>query len=146
MKVVKMNEREKLVAPCGIDCGVCEFYLSKDNEQIMEYLVSKGIPKAILPCKGCRNMDGKCPIMKTACETYICTQSKEVEFCSDCRDFPCSMLTPSADKAATLPHNLKVFNLCTIKRDGLDDFIGQSGKIKLSYFKGKMVIGKGPVL
>ncbi len=141
-----MNEREKLVAPCGIDCGTCEFYLSKHNEQILEYLVSKGIPKHILPCEGCRSMEGKCPIMPSDCDTYTCAKTKGVAFCSDCKDFPCSMLAPAADRANTLPHNLKVYNLCTIKRDGLDSFIGQSAKIKLSYFKGKMVIGKGPIL
>lgn len=141
-----MNEREKLVAPCGIDCGTCEFYLSKHNEQILEYLVSKGIPKNILPCNGCRNIDGKCPIMPTDCATYSCTKSNGVDFCSDCKEFPCSMLAPAADRANTLPHNLKVFNLCIIKRDGLESFINQSGKIKLSYFNGKMVVGKGPEL
>ena len=141
-----MNEREKLVAPCGLDCGSCEFYLSKHNNDILEYLVSKGIPKAILPCNGCRNIDGKCPIVQTDCATYNCAKSKSVEFCFDCNEFPCSMLNPTADRANILPHNLKVFNLCTIKRAGLDNFISQSGKIKLSYYKGKMVIGKGPVL
>ncbi|PKP39297.1 MAG: hypothetical protein CVT98_02335 [Bacteroidetes bacterium HGW-Bacteroidetes-15] len=141
-----MNEREKLVAPCGIDCGTCEFYLSKHNEQILEYLVSKGIPKNILPCKGCRNIDGKCPIMTANCDTYTCTKSKGVDFCSNCSDFPCSMLAPAADRANTLPHNLKIYNLCTIKRDGLESFLSQSGKIKLTYFKGKMVIGKGPII
>lgn len=141
-----MNERDKLVAPCGIDCGTCEFYLSKHNEQILEYLVSKGIPNHILPCEGCRSIEGKCPIMPSDCETYTCAKIKGVAFCSDCKDFPCSMLAPAADRAITLPHNLKVFNLCTIKRDGLESFIDQSGKIKRSYFKGKMEIGKGPVL
>lgn len=141
-----MNEREKLVAPCGIDCGTCEFYLSKHNEQILEYLISKGIPKNILPCNGCRNIDGKCPIMPAKCDTYSCAKSKGVDFCSDCSHFPCNMLAPSADRANILPHNLKVFNLCTIKKDGLESFLNQSGKIKLTYFKGKMVIGKGPIL
>ncbi len=146
MKGEKMNEQEKLVAPCGLDCGNCEFYLSKNNKDILDYLVSKGIPKDILPCNGCRNIEGKCPIVQSDCATYNCTKSKDVEFCFDCNEFPCSMLNPTADRANVLPHNLKIFNLCTIKRVGLNDFIAQSGKIKLSYYKGKMVIGKGPVL
>lgn len=141
-----MNEREKLVAPCGIDCGICELYLSKHSKDILEYLVSKGIPKEILPCGGCRNIDGKCPIVQTECATYKCAKSKDAVFCSDCKEFPCNMLNPCADRANTLPHNLKVFNLCTIKRDGLENFINQSDKIKLLYYKGKMVIGKGPMI
>ena len=37
------NERINLVAPCGIDCGTCELYLCKENQQLFEYLVGKGI-------------------------------------------------------------------------------------------------------
>ena len=48
-----MNERMKLVAPCGIDCGICEMYTCKDNPQMLEYFISKGYPKEALPCKGC---------------------------------------------------------------------------------------------
>ena len=42
-KESKMKDRLNLVAPCGIDCGICELYLSRDNQQIREALISKGI-------------------------------------------------------------------------------------------------------
>jgi hypothetical protein len=138
------NELPSLVAPCGIYCGTCELYLCKDNQQLFEYLVSRGIPKEKLPCTGCRDIKGNCPVIGSKCATYVCVTEKNVDFCFNCRDFPCSKLNPSADRADVLPHNLKVFNLCTIQRDGVEGFIEISTEIKNKYYKGKMKIGKGP--
>ncbi len=139
-----MEERIKLVAKCGIDCGVCEMYMCRDNQELMDYLVSAGIPKEILPCEGCIPGGGRCPVLKGRCATYECADKKGVSYCCDCEDFPCMKLAPSSDRAGKLPHNTKVFNLCTIKRDGIEEFIQKSMEIKHLYFKGKMEIGAGP--
>lgn len=138
------NERINLVAPCGIDCGTCELHLCKDNQELFAYLVAKGIPEEKLPCDGCRNIKGNCPVIGSKCATYACVTEKNVEFCTECGDYPCSKLQPSADRADVLPHNLKVFNLCTIQREGVEGFIELSREIKTKYYKGKMEIGKGP--
>ena len=69
-----------------------------------------------------------------------------VASCSECSDFPCTRLCPSANRADVLPHNLKVFNLCTIKRVGVEGFVKISGDVERRYFKGTMEIGKGPRL
>jgi hypothetical protein len=140
------NERIDLVAPCGIDCGTCELNMCKDNPQLLSYSVSRGIPEEKLPCEGCRTVKGDCPVISDKCESYICITQKKVDFCFECGDFPCSKLNPSADRADILPHNLKVFNLCTIKRIGVESFIRESSQIKQKYFKGKMQIGRGPRL
>ena len=138
------KERINLVAPCGIDCGTCELNLCKDNEQLFNYLVSKGIPKEKLPCEGCRNVTGDCPVIGEKCETYVCATNRKAKFCFECDDFPCGKLNPAADRAEMLPHNTKVFNLCKIERCGVEAFINASSEIKERYYKGKMEIGKGP--
>lgn len=138
------KERIDLVAPCGIDCGTCELNICRDNPQLFSNLVSRGIPKEKIPCDGCRTVKGNCPVIPEKCETYNCVSGKKVDFCFDCSDFPCNMLQPSADRANILPHNLKVFNLCKIKSKGVEGFIKESSEIKLKYYKGKMVVGKGP--
>lgn len=138
------EKRTRLVAPCGIDCGACELHLCKDHPQMMAYLVLKGVPQEKLPCSGCRDLKGMCPVIAAQCETYACAAGKNIHFCFRCEEFPCSKLNPSADRADVLPHNLKVFNLCTIQKDGLEGFINQSTEIKKRYYKGKMSIGKGP--
>ena len=137
------HEQQALVAPCGIDCGVCEFYLCQDNPQLRAYVVANGVPPDKLPCAGCRNIQGNCPALECACATYQCATERNVAFCFECSDFPCAKLNPAVDRA-TLPHNIKVFNLCVIQRKGVEGFLGQSADIKQKYYKGKMVVGEGP--
>lgn len=138
------NERLDLAAPCGIDCGICELYICKDNAQLLNMMVQKGIPKEKLPCPGCRPLKGKCPVLPGVCATYSCVTDKKAKFCFECAEFPCEKLQPSVDRADILPHNMKVFNLCTIKRCGIEKFVERSMDIKKRYYTGKMAIGKGP--
>lgn len=141
------EERESLVGPCGLDCAVCELYICGDDKNLYNYLVSSGIPKDKLPCPGCRAIQGKCPVIgETICETYSCSIDRNLKYCFECKDFPCSKLQPSADLANRLPHNMKVFNLCIIKNKGIDEYINQYPLIKEKYYKGKMKIGHGPEL
>jgi hypothetical protein len=138
------KERTDLVATCGIDCGTCELYRCKDDQQLFALMVSKGIPKNKLPCAGCRSIKGYCPVIGGQCATYVCAVAEGAEYCFQCKTFPCSKLNPSADRADVLPHNTKMFNLCTIKRDGVEGFVEKSFEIKKRYYKGKMAIGNGP--
>jgi len=141
-----MENRKRLVAPCGLDCGICELYLSRNNEQLMNTLITKGIPKEVLPCEGCRATEGDCPVIHEKCITFECTHEKKISFCSQCDDFPCMKLAPAADRADTLPHNTKLYNLCVIRSRGVEELIDRSLEIKQSYYRGKMEIGAGPKL
>ena len=136
----------KLVGPCGIYCGQCEAYMAGDNAAIMEYLLSKGFKKESLPCPGCRELKGNCPALKETCATYTCAAQHGVDLCYQCPDFPCDKLNPASDRANVLPHNLKVFNLSCIQHQGLDKWLERMPGIKQRYYKGKMIIGKGPQL
>ncbi len=138
------KERLGMVAPCGIDCGICELVICGDKPQMLEALVAHGIPREKLPCAGCRSVKGNCPVLGDTCETFVCVKEKDVEFCHQCAEFPCSRLSPSADRANVLPHNMKVFNLCTIRRLGVEGFVGQSTALMQTYYRGKMKVGKGP--
>jgi len=120
--------------------------MCKDDPGLMERLLSRGIPRERLPCPGCRSVSGACPVISARCETWSCVNDKKVEYCFQCGDFPCPKLNPSSDRAAVLPHNVKVFNLCTIKRTGAEGFVRESSLIQKRYFQGKMEIGKGPRL
>ena len=138
------TERAALVAPCGIDCGVCELYSCRNDARLFSALTLRGIPEDKIPCDGCRAVEGHCPVIKEQCETYTCAVEKKVEYCYECREFPCAKLQPSSKRADVLPHNMKVFNLCTMKRDGVEGFVNQSLTIKRRYYAGIMEIGKGP--
>jgi hypothetical protein len=134
----------KMTAACGISCANCECYTAKDNAQLMQYLIGRGIPAERLPCPGCRAVEGKCPVIGETCSTYVCSQQKGVDFCFECSDFPCDKLHPAADRANVLPHNLKVNNLCIIMNRGLTAFTEEAAAGKQKYYQGKMLVGRGP--
>ena len=74
---------------------------------------------------------------ETACETYACALSNNVEFCYECDDFPCLKLAPCADRAQELPHNTKVYNLVLMEKKGIDSFIEKYRERIRQYRRGK---------
>ncbi|NJK87241.1 MAG: DUF3795 domain-containing protein [Bacteroidales bacterium] len=83
------------------------------------------MPEEKYPCKGCRENNGYCPGLEILgidpnCRMFACIQSKKVEFCYECDEFPCERLQPVSDRAERVPHALKIFNLCMIKKHGLE--------------------------
>lgn len=138
-----MASRKEMIAPCGIDCSICELHLAGEDDTIKQYLLAKGVSESAIPCKGCIPNGGNCPLMTTTCSTFKCTQENEVRFCFECSSFPCTKLYPSSDRADVLPHNLKLLNQAIIQNQGIDTLICNSSFCKKVYFKGKMVIGRG---
>lgn len=133
----------RYTAFCGIDCFNCEVFRDNVTSELQDQLalVFKKRPEEI-QCKGCR--DGGCLLLPYACPTKECAERKGVGSCGDCPGFPCRLLQPCRDKADHLPHNLKVFNLCRIKAVGLEQWAKETPEIRARYFKGEMIIGKGP--
>jgi hypothetical protein len=138
------DEALNLVGPCGIYCAECECHKSQNSPRLLEYLVSRGIPRDRLPCSGCRSVEGNCPVLGETCETYTCAAARQVQLCSECGEFPCGRFNPAADRADVLPHNLKVFNLTFIEKQGLEAWKLRYPEIKDRYYRGRMVVGKGP--
>lgn len=130
---------EQMTAPCGLACFDCVVFLANENPE-MRVLVSKqfGIRLDEVGCKGCREVEGKCPVVPMKCSVYPCAKEKGVRFCCDCPDFPCDSLHPYADQAKRLPHNTKIFNLCLIKRMGVEAWAKEkASSVKKVYFTGK---------
>ncbi|UCC78273.1 MAG: DUF3795 domain-containing protein [Candidatus Zixiibacteriota bacterium] len=141
-----MNNKRDLTAPCGLGCFVCDIYEENLTEQMAEFIHQKmGVPKEEISCKGCRQQDGKhFHLSPGGCATLNCAREKGVEFCCDCTDFPCSLLAPLADGAERYPHNIKLFNLCRIKKVGIDRWIEEeAGDVLKKYFTNKFVVGRG---
>ena len=141
---MKLYQRMRLLAPCGIDCGTCELYLCKDDRNLFEELVRRDIPEEKLPCPGCRAVKGNCPELSSTCQTFACVKNRELDYCFECDEFPCMRLHPAADRAHQLTHNLKIYNLCQLMNQGPEAFIELSPENRLRYYKGKMMIGRGP--
>jgi hypothetical protein len=135
----------QMTAPCGLDCFNCHFYLAREDKEAMNTVKKLSeefnIPVEIMLCKGCRSHNGRIPLQKHVfgdahrCAAYECSQGKGFEYCGDCDEFPCDNLHPYADKASDLPHNIKVFNLCLIKKMGLEEWAKtKASEVRKIYF------------
>ena len=135
----------QMTAPCGLDCFNCHFYLARKDKEAMSTVKKLSeefnIPVEIMLCKGCRSHNGQIPLQKHVfgeahrCAAYECSQGKGFEYCGDCDEFPCDNLHPYADKANDLPHNIKVFNLCLIKKMGLEEWAKtKASEVRKIYF------------
>ncbi len=134
----------QMTAPCGLDCFNCPLYLANENHLLKIAIAKKlNIPTTEAVCAGCRAEFGRprCHQMNGPCQVYRCIEQKGHDFCFECDEFPCDHLHPYADKAAEVPHNTKVFNLCLINRMGLEEWAQEKAKqVKDTYFKDKWKI------
>lgn len=143
---MKKKDDITMAAPCGLLCSDCGVYRVKDDPSLREILIAKNLNWKGIPCPGCRTIKGKSQFISGTCATYACVTERGHDFCYECPEFPCDKLNPSADRAGDLPHNIKVFNLCCIKEQGLAKWLQNASVIKKRYFFGKMALGKGPQL
>lgn len=137
---------KNLTAPCGLDCFNCQLYEKNITEEIknkMANIFKKN--NEDIPCKGCRNQDGYKLFIKE-CATLKCIKTHNVEFCFECKEYPCDYYIPCKDGAERYPHNFKLYNLGRIKLIGLDNWAKESLIIRQKYYNGKFVPGSGPVL
>ena len=135
-----------LTAPRGLDCFNCHFYLATQGDPdalkiTKSFHDTMGMPEEVMRCSGCRAHEGQPPLhavsmdREVPCPAYGCSQAKGHEFCCECAEFPCDHLHPYADRADKVPHNTKVFNLCLIKKMGLEKWAEEkAGKVRETYF------------
>ena len=135
----------RMTAPCGLDCFNCRLYLAQEDQEtrkeVEELAREWDVPMEKMLCKGCRDHDGRIPIQihlfgeAHRCAAYECAKEKNLGFCGECEDFPCDNLHPYADRAAEVPHNTKVFNLCLINKLGLEKWAqSKAGEVRKTYF------------
>ena len=104
---------EELIAPCGMNCGLCSGYLAFTND-----LKSQGIRMPY--CVGCRPRDKKCAFLKKRCALLL---SGKVDYCYVCDDFPCQGLI-NIDKRYRAYYKMSVIeNLEYIKSKGIQQFL-----------------------
>ena len=131
----------QMTAPCGLDCFNCALYLANDNEKIRKVVAEKiQMPLQDAACSGCRSQGGTITALKRTepCQVFKCISQKGFQFCFECSDFPCDRLHPYADMASQRPHNTKVFNLCLIKKLGIEKWAQEKAKsVRETYFKEK---------
>ncbi len=108
---MKIKLNEELVAPCGLNCGVCKYYLAK--ERGMYKTKSAG-------CAGCLPGKRECRLIKDSCEQY---GKNNIRFCFECGDFPCKRIEKLEKRYTAKYHTSPVNNLILIRNGGLSQWL-----------------------
>ncbi len=111
----KSTINPKLVAPCGMNCGICLGYLREKNK-----------------CLGCREMDAYRSSYGRKCIIRSCQilKKNKWKFCSDkCKKFPCTRLK-NLDKRYRTKYGMSMLeNLEFINKFGIKKFVKSEQKI-----------------
>ena len=97
-----------LVAPCGMNCGICMAYLRKKNK-----------------CPGCRGTNVDKRVTCVRCKIKNCTnfRNDKAKFCFECGDFPCDRVK-HLDKRYRTKYNMSMIeNLENIMNFGIRKFL-----------------------
>ncbi len=120
---------DSLIAPCGMNCGVCMAYLREKNK-----------------CLGCRAPNANKPITRVRCEIKTCKtiRNNMSGFCYECVDFPCENLIRLDKRYRAKYHMSMILNLVKIGKSGIKSFV-KSEKVrwKCSFCSGTICVHKG---
>ena len=97
-----------LIAPCGMDCGLCSGHLRAKNR-----------------CPGCNGDDAAKPAYCVTCKIKTCDiiAGGGSSFCFDCTRLPCARLR-QLDKRYRTKYGMSMMeNLLRIQEVGLDAFV-----------------------
>jgi hypothetical protein len=97
-----------LIAPCGINCGVCRAHMRERNA-----------------CPGCRADDAGKPKTRIYCKIKTCEKrvSRNIDCCFQCSEFPCQTLRHLDDRYRSNYGMSVIDNLLMIKTSGIRKFV-----------------------
>jgi hypothetical protein len=104
---------KKLIAPCGMNCGICLGFLRDKNK-----------------CSGCWGNNEHKPKHRTKCVIKNCEllAKTDSKFCYDCEKYPCTRLK-QLDKRYRTNYNMSMIeNLEYIREYGLEKFVCKEKK------------------
>lgn len=100
----------KLIAPCGMNCGICRAHLRTNN-----------------PCPGCNYPDKNMPKTRSQCKMLLCDK-RTGKFCYNCAEFPCDQLKHLDKRYQTKYGMSEIDNLEYIRDNGIKKFIAAENK------------------
>lgn len=101
---------ETLIAPCGMNCGICRAYLREKNS-----------------CHGCRLAEQNWPKTRMNCQLRLCQKRNDM-FCDSCEEFPCDRLKRMDNRYRTRYGMSEIQNLQNIRENGMDEFLQEESK------------------
>lgn len=156
---MKIKDERKLIAPCGLYCGTCTFYndseirktavrlkqlldgfeyvakiFEQDAPALKDYPEFLNVLKYISKqdCLGCRFGGGKesgAACMPLTCPMLLCTIEKGLDFCYQCTEFPCEMISNAfKDTANKGLIDIWINSNNRMKKIGLDRYLEEKKK------------------
>lgn len=106
--IKKPHITSKLIAPCGMNCGICSAYLREKNK-----------------CPGCREDDASKAISVLRCRIKSCEniQDGKLKFCFKCENYPCARMKHLDKRYRTKYKMSMIENLENIKQSGIRQFV-----------------------
>jgi len=110
---MKKPFESKLIAPCGMNCGICMAYLRKKNK-----------------CPCCREIDINKSVTRAKCKIKNCEifQKDKSKFCFECNNYPCARIKHLDKRYRTKYEMSMIENLNLIKEKGIGKFIEKEMK------------------
>ena len=99
----------ELIAPCGMNCGICVAYFGYTGEGKKRKHI----------CPGCRSRASLCTFTKKQCRKLATNQ---IEYCFECTSFPCENLR-TLDKRDSKFGMSMIENLNYIRENGIEQFL-----------------------
>lgn len=102
-----MEDKVNLIAPCGMNCGICMAFLRKKNK-----------------CNGCRAINIWNPKTRVECKIKNCQflNLHGWDYCYQCNRYPCALIK-NMDKRYRTRYNMSIIeNLNHIKDHGIEIF------------------------
>lgn len=105
---METSNKTTLIAPCGMNCGVCMAYLRDKNK-----------------CSGCRGSTIDKPRTRLECKIKNCEHFQNVNsgFCFQCQKFPCDRLKHLDQRYRTKYGMSMIENLENIRKFGIRKFL-----------------------
>ncbi len=98
---------------CGLYCGACDILLANKRNLLEETAKSWNMKPNDLMCHGCKT-DTTSTYCKT-CDIKKCADSRNIEFCFQCDEYPCSYLLEF--KSDECPHHSVILKNLNFLRD-----------------------------
>ncbi len=109
----RSNMKRSLIAPCGMNCGICMAYLREKNK-----------------CPSCRAADTNKAVTVTRCKIKNCEviRKGKAKSCFGCDSFPCGSLKHLDKRYRTKYKMSMIDNLEFIGDNGIDEFLRRQAK------------------
>ncbi len=98
---------KSLAAVCGLNCTACTLYIAtrEDPKRLKDLATRFQMPEGEIKCYGCRS-EKRGPYCES-CEMSACAADRNIDFCSECKDYPCDALKQFQSER---PHRIELWD------------------------------------